>query len=422
MVAVNASSSQSATVFPSGPTPEKALYYVVIGGNRPGIYLERPRHVAEGHHVDLLPIVVTLPNLTDARKVNEINVNIIPKLLDPSPDDPGELLAAIKDSRSITRMCTDKWLKIYGVKVGKLTGIWYGVDWNKHIIPLTKHKAADFRKLDMFKGALEWMLDKAHLLDPDGEESESFERDQVEFEDELRAEVTPEIKPEVKDELTCEDEDETIHIPTLFVIPRRAQARCPQRSIIVVRPPGSKYLHVARGPGPEHLRLALGVPDEAARSPLPEQSDWFPDHPICVAAPPAGFYYEGEAESGRAQTSTSFAHDEVIDVSDDETPQEANLVPVPSADALHHVIRAPAFGADGALITDGNTITFGEYSDAWLDGRRTSPAHRLLILQAYVSCQTTDEFIFVVSRRPLDMLVSEAAILWAHIARGIPPP
>ena len=109
----------------------------------------------------------------------------------------------------------------------------------------------------------------------------------------------------------------------------------------------------------------------------------------------------------------------VIDVSDDELSQEPRLPAVPSAAELRRIFMPPVFAHDGTIFADGNAITLGGRADVWLNGRRTPPNHRILVLQAYISCNTTDKFALAVSRSPLNITVAEAEALWAHIVRVI---
>nr|VWP02511.1 Transcriptional repressor rco-1 [Ganoderma boninense] len=157
---------------------EKRTFYIVLGGGLPGVRMERPRNVAEGHHIDLLPIVLTIKGLKEAQRVSELNSKIFAKLADLTPDDPEEILAALKESVAVTKLFCDKNFKIYALKVGKLTGIWYGVDW-KDVVPLTKYKGAEFKRFKTFMQVMRWMLDKHHLLDQDGlsEGTDDFDDD-----------------------------------------------------------------------------------------------------------------------------------------------------------------------------------------------------------------------------------------------------
>ena len=97
--------------------------------------LGRPQNIAVGYHSDLLPIVVTSLGLTEAHKVDALNEKIMSCIQDMGSDDPASLLSLFKDSRAVAKIFPPhKSKKIYAVKVGVLTGIWYGASWYVDVI------------------------------------------------------------------------------------------------------------------------------------------------------------------------------------------------------------------------------------------------------------------------------------------------
>lgn len=199
------------TVSPDDKPPEKARYYVVLGGKHRGVYLlryvcypartpsmlpflpsltqlYRPQATAVGYHVENLPLVVVCQRYSQAREVDTLNADVVTRLQDPMATDPEELISRLKASVVVKKLFVNS-SKLYAVKVGKETGIFVDADWcvpffsleyayipfilrKKDIAPLIKYKQADHKSFHSFIDALKWMLDKEHMRPVTASETE----------------------------------------------------------------------------------------------------------------------------------------------------------------------------------------------------------------------------------------------------------
>ncbi|KAI1787804.1 hypothetical protein LXA43DRAFT_1064055 [Ganoderma leucocontextum] len=357
MVMVGTTVPESVMDATSTAAQERTVFYVVFGKDRPGLFMNRPPNIAVGYHTDLLPIVVTVLGLNEAHKVNKLNKKIISNIQDPSSEDPSSLITLIFPSKK---------LKIYAVKVGVITGIWYGVEWNTGIAPLIKHPKSEFKKCDTFLQAIEWMLTTK----------------------------------------TSGSSSKTSWILTTHPLPH-----APSPVGNSTPDPFGEFISRMGSPIKEYR--------EQGRTTSPVKQ-----------YPARGSYDASHIRFATSSTSISSAHGmrhpqgqlrpcalndlDVVEISDDEAQVE--LPHVPSADMLQRLVLRPVIDHDSALLMGDAAVDLGKKAEASLLGRRMPSAHRTLILRAYVHTMTTDQFTILISCAPRGISPEDATKLWGYIA------
>ncbi|KAI0653236.1 hypothetical protein C8Q70DRAFT_1059472 [Cubamyces menziesii] len=134
-------------------------FFVVLGGDEPGVYDRRPTDVACGFNLDILPIVVVCTNIKEAFKVDLLNNEVFAQL--PDPEDANDIIEALRLSQTVAGVFANGE-KIYAFKVAEETGIYGGFKW-KELFHMTKFPKCTQQGCSSFFDVLCYMLDKKDL-------------------------------------------------------------------------------------------------------------------------------------------------------------------------------------------------------------------------------------------------------------------
>ncbi|KAI0713717.1 hypothetical protein C8Q76DRAFT_796652 [Earliella scabrosa] len=435
---------------PDDILPEVGHYYVVLGGDRQGIYGVRPPGVAVGRHIDLLPIVIVSKWLSQARLIDRLNTEVMLQLVQSDPEEPAELLQLLQSSRIVARAfpLTNKF---YCVRVGKLTGIFVGIDWTKEILPLTSFERAEFQSFKTLIEALVYMLDKKHLRPQLSDDSE----DLWQYFDEDDSSPPP-PPPSVTDlppppppsrasastplRSSPKEPRAEQHVRFPSTPSRNSSSRAATPVATPHRPssPSKIAISTPRSTSPsKEVRTSASFPTKAEyvlrtleRSTSLPPPYLSPSQYAKVGSSRAAVFAESASTcgarrgypagqgSGIAQLSHTMA---AVRVSDSEAALEAAVLATPTVDGLRTIIYPPTGTPDGCLVVDAPVVNLGVAVDHWCNGRRMPHVQRCLVFQTYVWSDSMEEFGQRLSCPPVNLTMRDGRLLWDFITAHLPP-
>ncbi|KAJ8454391.1 hypothetical protein ONZ51_g13049 [Trametes cubensis] len=137
---------------------KKGPFYVVLGGDEPGVYESRPADVTCGFNLDPLPIVVICSTIKEAMKVDLLNSEVF---MHVDPEDVDAIKDALQASKAVTAPFANGE-RLYAFKVAQETGIYGGYKWSD-LSHMTKFPKCMQQSFTNFYDALYYMLDKSEL-------------------------------------------------------------------------------------------------------------------------------------------------------------------------------------------------------------------------------------------------------------------